>query len=97
MARRACLSLLLAVSFLPALGQQYEGDVEANTLPAVDGASIEFFRIKDSQGQNSTLVVRSLSPPSLTTPFLLTLHLPLTRRTTSPYHQTTTALPFGAS
>ena len=39
------------------LAQQYEGTHENNTLPSVDGARVEYFRIKDSQDRNATLIV----------------------------------------
>ena len=62
--------LLLSTSLRTALGQQYEGDFEANSLPPVAGASIEFFRIKDSAGQNATLIVRlSLIAPDASRTF----------------------------
>ena len=60
-----------AAAFTTVFSQQYEGNFEANTLPSVAGASIEFFRIKDSQNRNSTLIVRQTM--ILTRLILLTL------------------------
>ena len=50
---------LLATAFadMAALAQQYEGNTTANTLPDVDGASIEFFQIIDSNNLTATLIV----------------------------------------
>lgn len=38
------------------LAQQYAGDIINNTLPAVAGSEIAFFKIRDSQNQTATLL-----------------------------------------
>ncbi|KAH9930400.1 uncharacterized protein BXZ73DRAFT_77854 [Epithele typhae] len=49
--------LCSAASLLAAVhAQQYQGTPSANTLPPVDGATVEFFRINDTLGRNSTLI-----------------------------------------
>lgn len=46
------LTLIFFTSLISA--QQYEGDVIANALPAVDGSEIAFFKIHDSAGLTAT-------------------------------------------
>lgn len=52
------VTLLFSFSsfFSPSLAQQYAGDKINNTLPAVAGAELAFFKIRDSKNQNATLL-----------------------------------------
>ena len=62
------LVLILAATAIMALAQRYEGGPVAHVLPARACASIEFFRIVDAQGLNSSLIVRHASCPTRSVP-----------------------------
>jgi len=51
------VAALCASLFTSANGQQYAGDYINNTLPAVPGSEVAFFKIKDPRGTNTNLTL----------------------------------------
>ena len=51
------ITALIACLTTPSEAQQYAGDVIPNSLPAVPGSEITYFRVQDASGKNKNLTL----------------------------------------